>query len=330
MTKTVAYLLGPSEGGIRRHVRYLASNPPAGWTATVTGPPSLASYFAGAKFSSASSIQLAFAGRKADLIHAHGLTAGLAAVVPGGPPVIVSLHLLIGQGGRTAKSALLRFTARAIVRRATAVVAASQTVAQDAPKAVVIHPAFDPAPEPTRSRQEVRSEFGVGPDEVVALTVSRLHADKRLEVFIEAVQASGATGWIAGGGPQFEELKGRVAQTQVKLLGYRDDVADLYAAADMFILTSAAEGYGIAVAEAIAAGLPVIASDTGAIAEITAGAALLCDPAHPDQLITATRELASDGDLRRTLRERAALAPRPDPQALTAELGRLYDKVIAR
>ncbi|MDQ2950977.1 MAG: glycosyltransferase family 4 protein, partial [Chloroflexota bacterium] len=79
----------------------------------------------------------------------------------------------------------------------------------------------------------------------------------------------------------------------------------LYARASFFVLPSVVESYGMAVGEALTAGLPVIACDIPATREVTAGAALLVPPGRVDPLSRAIALVHSDSQLRRDLSARA-------------------------
>lgn len=87
----------------------------------------------------------------------------------------------------------------------------------------------------------------------------------------------------------------------VRFLGHRDDVPDLLAAADVFTFPSLWEGYPGAVLEAMALGLPVVASDIAPVREIVASGVtgLLFPPGEPDALAAALSTLISDPELRR-------------------------------
>ena len=100
----------------------------------------------------------------------------------------------------------------------------------------------------------------------------------------------------------------------MRLLGYREDIADVFAAADVFALPSLGEAYGIAVAEALQAGLPVIATDAGAMREIVE---------------EAVRDIAGDAHRRNELATRARSASLPDPRELVARIGEVYRSVSA-
>ncbi|MET0292774.1 MAG: glycosyltransferase family 4 protein [Steroidobacteraceae bacterium] len=104
---------------------------------------------------------------------------------------------------------------------------------------------------------------------------------------------------------------------RVRLLGERssDELRELHLDSDVFVLPSAFEGYGMAVAEALAQGVPVIATRTGAAAELvdrTCGR--LIAPGDPVGLVTALREVLRDVPLREQLasgaRTRASTLPR--------------------
>jgi glycosyltransferase involved in cell wall biosynthesis len=160
------------------------------------------------------------------------------------------------------------------------------------------------------------------------LTVARLHPDKGLDIFIEGVASSGAVGWICGDGPLRAELEACVAGTSVRLLGYRYDVQDLLGAADMFALPSAGEAYGIAVVEAIAAGLPVVVTAAGAMPEIAGDAGIVVDPGDRRAFAEAVQRLVSDGELRVELAARAQRRAPPDNDDLIARIGSVYDEVV--
>lgn len=121
-----------------------------------------------------------------------------------------------------------------------------------------------------QTRDAVRDKLGVK-DQPVILTVGRTAEQKNpffaMEVFQEVLKREpSAEYWWAGSGPLDEKVsdhvKARGLEAHVRLLGSRDDVNDLYQAADVFFLPSLFEGLPLTGIEAQAMGLPVVASDT--------------------------------------------------------------------
>lgn len=115
-------------------------------------------------------------------------------------------------------------------------------------------------------RQQKREELGIPPDALLLLSVGELNRNKNHEVIIRAVAEIPKLHYaIAGTGDLFEHLRSLSVQLgisdRVHLLGYREDVRQIYKAADIFCLPSFREGLSASVMEAMAAGLPVICSD---------------------------------------------------------------------
>lgn len=329
--KRIAHLLGSSRGGMRRHVRYIAEHPPDGYeTIGVWAPAELHEYFRGVPFHPSSVQSRLRAPTGADVVHAHGFGAGLLALRPGRPPVVLSVHIDLYAQGRTARSRTLRALARISAARADAVIAVSERAGRYFHGAHIIPPAFAPLAAPTRSRADVRADLGTLENRVVVATVARLHADKGLDVFVDAVTSSGAEGWICGDGPLRAEVARLAAGTSVRLLGYRDDIAEILGAADMFALPSAGEAYGIAVVEAIGAGLPVVVSAAGAMPEIAGDAGLVVAPGDRTAFVHAVRRLVSDAELRAELAARARIRGSPDNAELVRRIGDVYDEVTRR
>jgi glycosyltransferase involved in cell wall biosynthesis len=92
----------------------------------------------------------------------------------------------------------------------------------------------------------------------------------------------------------------------VRLSGFLPDaeLADRYAAADVAVFLSDYEGFGLGVLEAMARGLPVVASERPAMGELFGAAALLVDPADPAGVAAAIKRVLADAALRRDLVER--------------------------
>lgn len=114
---------------------------------------------------------------------------------------------------------------------------------------------------------------------------------------------------LIGDGPQRPLVEAAVAAHapgRVHLAGFRDDPAPLLRASDVFVLPSAAEACPMALLQAMACGLPVVASRAGGIPEVVRDGVdgLLVDTGDDHQLRSAIRRLAGDAPLRRRLGER--------------------------
>jgi glycosyltransferase involved in cell wall biosynthesis len=169
-----------------------------------------------------------------------------------------------------------------------------------------------------------------------ALVVSRLAPEKGVDVAIDACRLAGMPLVIAGDGPQRAQLQARAGGgaspgaerggcAAVTFAGRVDDteLARLRAGASIALVPSrAAETFGLAAAEALAAGLPVAASRVGALPELLDERALVA-PGDPHALARAIGRLAGDRAAGMQGRERVrALC---SPEAVAAELTRLYD-----
>ena len=111
----------------------------------------------------------------------------------------------------------------------------------------------------------------------------------------------------------------------------REDVPDLLAAADILAVPSRWEGFGLAAAEGLAAGIAVVASDVHGLSEVVGDAGLLVPPEDPAALRSALRTLAARPALRRSLGERgrARAAERFDLARMVARYEALYRELVA-
>lgn len=124
-------------------------------------------------------------------------------------------------------------------------------------------------------RDDKRKSLGVALDDIMLLSVGELNENKNHQVVIRALADIVSKSpvpddthiryFIAGQGPMKDELQQLIKelglQDKVTLLGYRDDVAELLKAADIYILPSLREGLNVSLMEAMSAGKPCIASD---------------------------------------------------------------------
>jgi glycosyltransferase involved in cell wall biosynthesis len=127
------------------------------------------------------------------------------------------------------------------------------------------------------TRADARRMLELPPDAFVFGTVGRLAKTKGLPYLIEAFSivkkdVPSAQLVLLGNGPCREELEQQASKTpccdSIHFLGHRDNIEQLYRAMDAFVLASVAEGMPRAILEAMAAGVPCIATQVGGIPEI--------------------------------------------------------------
>jgi glycosyltransferase involved in cell wall biosynthesis len=210
----------------------------------------------------------------------------------------------------------------AALRRANQVIAVSETTRAELlaryrlpPARVTVVPeaaASHFAPPAPAALAAVRARYGLGRPYV--LFVGFLEPKKNLGALLQAVArldrrgAWGPTELVVAGAPGWGPDPRRQVQAfgldgLVRFVGpvADADLSALYGGAVAFAFPSLWEGFGLPVLEAMAAGAPVIASDRGALPEVTAGAALLVEPT-PEPLADGLGQLLADPALRERLR----------------------------
>ena len=157
----------------------------------------------------------------------------------------------------------------------------------------------------------VREEFSLAPETLLLLAVGGLHPRKGHDVLLRALSgADGEKPWkliIAGQGPERARLQ-ELAESEgiaerVLLVGQREDIPDLQAAADLFVMPSLWEGLPLAMLEAMLAATPVVASRISGIPEAIRDGeeGLLVPPGDVSALREALSRMMADDDLRRRL-----------------------------
>jgi glycosyltransferase involved in cell wall biosynthesis len=185
---------------------------------------------------------------------------------------------------------------------------------------------------------------GSGSSELTLLCVASLTARKGHDLLFAALSGLKAFEWrldCIGGtmgdermfGSLQEQVRSHGLLKRVTFAGEGDDamVGGAYAAADLFVLPTRYEGYGMVVAEALARGVPVISTRTGAIAELVGEhAGLIVPPGDLTALRGALRRFFSDADLRASLRQ-GALAVRsrlPQWQDSARKVASVLDRIL--
>ena len=269
-----------------------------------------------------------FRRQRFDLVHTHLFHADLAAGLAGVHRVSRLVHTVHVAERR--RRPMHFVWARRAARHRERLIAVSPTVRDfhadrcgiDPSKYVVIPNGVDPAryARDEQARRRLRDEWGVADNTVVIACVARLSEEKGIDVLIEAAGEMTTSPFrivIAGDGPLREPLRrqclDRVPPRRVAMLGFVDDVPALLSAADAFVLPSRWEGFGLAAVEAMAAGLPVVATAVEGPGEIVLDGqtGLLIPPDDPEALGSALMRVVEDPPLRkrwgRRGRERAAL-----------------------
>jgi glycosyltransferase involved in cell wall biosynthesis len=208
----------------------------------------------------------------------------------------------------------------------------------------VIHSAVEPPaglPGPA-GRAAARARYGIGVEEVAIGMVAALERRKAHDVLLQALAPAVATMppfrvLFCGDGSERRPLE-RMARAlglgdRVRFLGEQRQVADVLAALDLFVLPSRQEGLGVAVLEAMAMALPVVATAVGGLPEaVEAGrTGLLVPPEDPRALGAAIAELARDLDRARRMGDagRARVAAEFSMERMSEAYEKLYAETAA-
>ncbi len=261
---------------------------------------------------------IAWDGRRRGVELIHG-PIGITPIVPRRPPAVVTVLDVIWihhpetltQRSRVAWRTLIPRCARAARRVITISEAAADdlvaTLGLERTRIDVTPLGFRPPRPPA---VVVAAQLPVVLDErPVVLCVSAKRSHKNQAALVEAmVEVPGAQLVLAGSaGPYELELRALAQRlgVDVRFVGWvgAGELEALYARADVFVLPSLQEGFGLPVLEAMGRGVPVACSNTSSLPEVAGDAALLFDPRSPAQIAQAIRRVLGDGALAARLRE---------------------------
>ncbi|MDJ0533146.1 MAG: glycosyltransferase [Xenococcaceae cyanobacterium MO_207.B15] len=189
--------------------------------------------------------------------------------------------------------------------------------------------------QPNLASAQMRSRLSQGnPDSPLLLYVGRVSAEKQIDQIkpvLEAIPEARLA--IVGDGPNREALEAHFAGTNTFFVGYLQglELASAYASADAFIFPSRTETLGLVLLEAMAAGCPAVAANSGGIPDIVTDGenGYLFDVNDPDGAITATKRLLEATGEREKLRTNARKeAEKWGWAAATKQLQSYYSEVV--
>lgn len=168
--------------------------------------------------------------------------------------------------------------------------------------------AFRPATGTERERE--RARLGLPAAGPIALYAGRFAPVKRLGVLIDAFREAPGTLVLVGDGEEEAELRRRAADPalggRIEIRGATGDPSPFYRAADLYLSASRTEGMSIAVMEAMAGGLAVVAVDASGMSDLLGdGAGIVLDDPGAETLSATLRRLEEEPGMRRALGERA-------------------------
>jgi glycosyltransferase involved in cell wall biosynthesis len=276
-----------------------------------------------------------------DLLHVHGeATSGLFLPLLAARPSIVTLHglhLLRRVEGLGRRAAALNL--HAVVRAASRTICVSNAEREHLAavvgratvhRVVVVHNGVRPPRAPDDAgRAHVRAELGVDPGAPLAIWVGSLDERRDPFVVIRAAMRTSTPLVMVGDGPLRSEAE-RIARPPVDIVGQRDDVPRLLAAADFFVLMSEREGLSFGLLEAMAHGLPAIVADIPENLEAVGDTGLAVPYGDEPALVAAFGRLAGDAAERTALGERARrrVAAQFDANEMVERTRAIYDEVV--
>ena len=286
--------------------------------------------------------------REVDIVHTHLYHAGrygrIAATLAGVPCVVASFHNVYHI--RRFKQHVFNWILGKVTDRMIAVseavkdhLARYDHIPSD--RITVLPNAIDLRLFGGHDRTEARRRLGIPPDAYVVGTVGRLELQKGHAVLLQAMRKVAITcpvAWLllVGGGSQEWPLRRAADELgltdRITFAGERSDVPALLGALDLFVLPSLWEGLPLVLLEAMASGVPVVATRVGGVPEVVSDGAtgILVDPMRPDQLAAAIIRCRNDpnGLARMTEAGRRWVEAHASIQAYARRLEALYRELF--
>lgn len=188
-----------------------------------------------------------------------------------------------------------------------------------------------------------RAELGASPEDLVLINVARFWPEKAHDVLLDGFakvleRVPRARLWITGVGPEEAKIRRHCTalglDSHVSFLGFRTDLAELLAQADIQVHPSDVEGVPLAICAGLAAGLPIVATRVGGLPEVIRNgvSGILIPPRNPGAFAEAVIRLAGDEKERRRLGTAAQrfIDEEYSLQAATRRVERVYEEVLSR
>lgn len=158
----------------------------------------------------------------------------------------------------------------------------------------------------SKGRSSLRKELDIDDGEKLLVAIGRLNPQKDYPNLIEALKiiekknptSNIKVAFIGDGDISYKRelqkmIGDKLSRTRVNFLGIRRDIPDCISAADIFVLSSAWEGFGLVVAEAMSCERVVVATDSGGVREVVGDAGFICPPQNAEALATALTQAMS-------------------------------------
>lgn len=257
--------------------------------------------------------------RRVEVLHSHEFGMAICGAVAArlaDCPHVITMH----GGPYYSLKVRRRLALRAACATGSRLVAVSDALRKSVADALWLRPeavavVYNGSAPRAGRRDATREALGIAPDQILVLAVGNLRPVKGHAFLVQALAALDGRAPVAvaivGSGSEEPALRalahGSGVEDRLHLLGYRSDVPDLLAAADVFVMPSLSEGMPMAMIEAMLAGKPIVASNVGGIPELidTTEVGLLVPPRDVEALAHGLARVIHDASLREGLGEAA-------------------------
>ena len=185
-------------------------------------------------------------------------------------------------------------------------------------------------------RAEMRAELGIQDNEIMLLSVGEINQNKNHKTVIEALSKLGRKDIryvVCGIGPLLDSHRQLISELglddQVMFVGYRTDIEKFYQAADLFVIPSFREGLPVAPMEAMASGLPCLASKIRGNVDLFAGSQLMFDPHDVCSLCDALKRATDENIVSQEKKKNHETLQRFSTTEVIREMKRIYAGVVS-